>query len=54
MLQAPYPELDDLLKMMGDAGKRLSELEASEGAAGNISICLRWPLELRNALPGDQ
>jgi rhamnulose-1-phosphate aldolase len=51
MLQAPYPELDDLLKMIGDAGKRLSELEASEGAAGNISVCLRWPIELRTRFP---
>jgi rhamnulose-1-phosphate aldolase len=51
MLQAPYPELDDLLKMMGEAGQRLSELEASEGAAGNISVCLRWPLELRTRFP---
>jgi rhamnulose-1-phosphate aldolase len=45
MLQAPYPELDDLLKIMGEAGKRLSEIEASEGSAGNISVCLRWPDE---------
>jgi rhamnulose-1-phosphate aldolase len=51
MLQAPYPELDDLLKMMGEAGKRLSEIEASEGAAGNISICLRWPIELSTRFP---
>jgi rhamnulose-1-phosphate aldolase len=51
MLQAPYPELDDLLKMMGDAGKRLSEIEACEGAAGNISICLRWPIELSTRFP---
>jgi rhamnulose-1-phosphate aldolase len=51
MLQASYPELDDLLEMMGEAGKRLSEIEASEGAAGNISICLRWPIELRTHFP---
>ncbi len=51
MIQAPYPELDDLLEMMGEAGKRLSEIEASEGAAGNISICLRWPIELRTRFP---
>jgi rhamnulose-1-phosphate aldolase len=37
MLQAPFPELDDLLEMIGEAGKRLSEIEASEGAAGNIT-----------------
>jgi hypothetical protein len=33
MIQTPYPEIDDLLEMMGEAGKRLSEIEASEGAA---------------------
>lgn len=51
MLQAPYPELDDLLIMMGDAGRHLAEIEASEGAAGNISVCLRWPLEPRTRFP---
>ena len=51
MLQEPYPELDDLLEMMGEAGKRLSDIEASEGAAGNISVCLRWPVELRTRFP---
>jgi rhamnulose-1-phosphate aldolase len=51
MLLAPYPELADLLKMMGEAGQRLSELGASEGAAGNISVCLRWPIELRAQFP---
>jgi len=47
MLNPPYPELDDLLEMMGQAGRHLSEIEASEGAAGNISVCLRWPIEVR-------
>ena len=51
MLHAPYPELDDLLEMMGEAGKRLWEIEASEGAAGNISVCLRWPIEARTRFP---
>lgn len=51
MLQPPYPELDDLLKMMGESGRRLAEIEASEGAAGNISVCLRWPVELRARFP---
>ncbi|MEW6242451.1 MAG: class II aldolase/adducin family protein [Chloroflexota bacterium] len=51
MLQEPYPELDDLLKMMGEAGRHLAEIEASEGAAGNISICLRWNVEVRNLFP---
>ncbi|HJS18578.1 MAG TPA: class II aldolase/adducin family protein [Anaerolineales bacterium] len=51
MLQEPYPDLDDLLDMMGEAGQRLSEIEASEGAAGNISVCLGWPVELRTRFP---
>ena len=51
MLQEPYPELDDLLEMMGEAGRHLAEIEASEGAAGNISVCLRWPIEPRTRFP---
>jgi rhamnulose-1-phosphate aldolase len=51
MLQEPYPELDDLLEMMGEAGRHLAEIEASEGAAGNISVCLRWPVEPRTRFP---
>ena len=54
MLEAPYPELDDLLTMMGEAGRHLAEIEASEGAAGNISVCLRWPVELRTRFPGGE
>lgn len=51
MLQVPYPELDELLRMMGEAGKRLSDIGASEGSAGNISYCLRWPIELQAHFP---
>jgi len=51
MIEAPYPELDDLLKMMGEAGRHLAEIEASEGAAGNISVCMRWQVEVRTRFP---
>jgi rhamnulose-1-phosphate aldolase len=51
MIESPYPELDDLLTMMGEAGKHLAEIEASEGAAGNISVCLRWAVEPRTRFP---
>lgn len=51
MLEAPYPELDDLLKMMGEAGRHLADIEACEGAAGNISVCFRWPVEPRTRFP---
>jgi len=33
--------IQPLLEMMGEAGKRLSEMNACEGAAGNLSICFR-------------
>lgn len=51
MIESPYPELDDLLTMMGEAGRHLSEIEACEGAAGNISVCLRWQIEVRTRFP---
>jgi rhamnulose-1-phosphate aldolase len=51
MISPPYPELDDFLKMIGQAGRHLAEIEASEGAAGNISVCLRWPIEVRTRFP---
>jgi rhamnulose-1-phosphate aldolase len=37
--------------MMGEAGRHIADIEASEGAAGNISVCLRWPVELRTRFP---
>ena len=51
MVSEPYPSLDDLLTMMGETGRRLTDIEASEGAAGNISVALRWPVELRRKFP---
>ncbi len=51
MIQPPYPELDNLLTMLGEAGHHLAEMEASEGAAGNISVCLRWQIEVRTHFP---
>jgi rhamnulose-1-phosphate aldolase len=50
-LEAPFPELDELLTAMGEAGQRLSEIAASEGAAGNISVLIGWPLEPRRHFP---
>lgn len=50
-LKPPYPELDELLAAIGEAGQRLSSIEASEGAAGNISICIGWPMEVRRRFP---
>ena len=51
MLEAPYPNLDELMSQLGEVGQRLSDLDASEGAAGNISIYIGWPIESRNQFP---
>jgi len=50
-LDAPYPDLEEFLTAIGEAGTRLSEIGASEGAAGNISICLGWNIDPRRKFP---
>jgi rhamnulose-1-phosphate aldolase len=50
-LETPYPELEELLTAIGEAGHRLSEIDAAEGAAGNISVYLGWPVEPRRRFP---
>jgi len=50
-VEAPYPELDELLTLVGQAGHRLSEIDATEGAAGNISVYMGWPLDPRRRFP---
>ncbi len=51
MINEPYPSLEDLLIMIGETGKRLYEIGASEGTAGNISVCVRWQLNPRKLFP---
>lgn len=50
-LAAPYPELDEFLVAIGEAGQRVSDIDAGEGAAGNISIVIGWPIEVRRRFP---
>ena len=50
-VETPYPDLEELLTAIGEAGHRLSEIEATEGAAGNISVYLGWPVEPRRRFP---
>lgn len=47
----PFPDLDEMTVMIGEAGRRLSDIGATEGAAGNISVYLGWPVEPRRAFP---
>jgi len=50
-LTAPYPELGELLTLIGETGQRMSEIDASEGAAGNISVYVGWPVDPRRLFP---
>jgi rhamnulose-1-phosphate aldolase len=47
----PYPELEELLASVGEAGQRLAAIDASEGAAGNMSVFIGWPVEIRRRFP---
>jgi len=47
----PYPSLDEIIDSIGEAGQRLDEIGASEGAAGNISVCLGWLMDIRSKFP---
>lgn len=50
-LPEPLPGLNELLINIGEAGQRIAAMEASEGAAGNISVCIGWPQEVRRRFP---
>ena len=39
-----FDSLDDVFGSMGAAGARVSAIEASEGAAGNISVLYSWTI----------
>jgi rhamnulose-1-phosphate aldolase len=53
-IDRPFPELDEFLEAIGDAGRRLSEIDASEGAAGNISVYLGWNVEPRRRFSNEK
>ncbi len=45
------PGMEELLLEVADAGERMSVLDASEGAAGNISVFVGWPLDIESSFP---
>lgn len=51
MISSSHPTLDEFLTKIGEVGLRLDGIQACEGAAGNISICLRWPVDLSASFP---
>lgn len=50
-LKEPLPELTELLASIGEGGRRVASIDAGEGAAGNISILVGWPLDPRRHFP---
>jgi rhamnulose-1-phosphate aldolase len=50
-IDAPFPELDELVALIGEAGQRLSQIDSCEGAAGNISAFFGWPIDARRRFP---
>lgn len=53
-ISPPFPDLEGLMRLVGEAGTRLVEIEASEGAAGNISVFAGWDLDLDARLPNQE
>ncbi len=47
----PYPDLDELFASFGEAGRRLAAIDASEGAAGNMSAFVGWPAQIGRRFP---
>ena len=50
-LSEPFPDLEEILASIGAGGSHVAAIEASEGAAGNISVYVGWPLEVRRRFP---
>jgi rhamnulose-1-phosphate aldolase len=50
-LKEPFPDLEEILASIGAGGGRVAAIDASEGAAGNISVCVGWPMEVRRRFP---
>jgi len=46
-LKEPFPDLEEILDSIGAGGGRVAAIDASEGAAGNISVYVGWPMEVR-------
>lgn len=46
--------LDQIIYQMGQVGERLASIGGAEGAAGNISACLREPLDTNRLFPQQQ
>jgi rhamnulose-1-phosphate aldolase len=50
-VKEPFPELGEILASIGEAGRRVAAIDAGEGGAGNISVCIGWSIEIRRQFP---
>jgi rhamnulose-1-phosphate aldolase len=50
-LNEPFPDLEEILASIGAGGGHVAAIDASEGAAGNISVFVGWPMEVRRRFP---
>lgn len=50
-IDQPYPDADELVSSMGRAGQAIAAMSACEGAAGNISVCCGWPVDVTSRFP---
>jgi rhamnulose-1-phosphate aldolase len=50
-LTEPFPDLEEILASIGAGGGRVAGMDASEGAAGNISVYVGWPMDVRRRFP---
>lgn len=50
-MNAPNPDLEEILAAMGTAGDRVAHMDASEASAGNISVFMAWNPEVRRRFP---
>ena len=50
-LTDPLPSLEEILDSIGTGGVRLAGIDATEGGAGNVSVCIGWPIEVRRQFP---
>jgi rhamnulose-1-phosphate aldolase len=50
-LREPFPDFEEILSSIGAGGGRVAGMDASEGAAGNISVYVGWPMEVRRRFP---
>lgn len=51
MTESKPTDINQILHQLGVVGERLAEIKAAEGAAGNLSVCLRVPLDVSAFFP---